>query len=56
MKNKIKLVKKKKKEYWRGLPLPSSGDLPNLGIELRSPALLADFIPSEPPGKAKISK
>jgi len=45
-----------RQEYWRRLPLPSSGDLPNPGIELRSPALLADFIPSEPPGKPQISK
>ena len=29
---------KKKKEYWSGLPCPSPGNLPNLGIEPRSPA------------------
>ena len=29
----------------------SRGDRPNLGIELGSPALPADFLPSEPPGK-----
>ena len=28
-----------------------SGDLPNPGIEPRSPALQADALPSEPPGK-----
>ena len=28
---------------------PSPGDLPNLGIELGSPALQAGFLPSEPP-------
>ena len=28
-----------------------SGDLPNPGIESRSPALQADALPSEPPGK-----
>ena len=31
-----------RQEYWNGLPFPSSGDLPNLGIEpvsLTSPAL-----------------
>ena len=28
--------------YWRGLPFPSPGDLPNLGIKLRSPALQAN--------------
>ena len=27
------------------------GDLPNPGIEPRSPALQADSLPSEPPGK-----
>ena len=31
---------------------PSPGDLPNPGIESRSPALQADSLPSEPPGKA----
>ena len=30
---------------------PSPGDLPNPGIEPRSPALEADSLPSEPPGK-----
>ena len=40
-----------RQEYWSGLPFPSPGDLPNPGIELRSPALQADTLPSEPPGK-----
>ena len=40
-------------EYWRGLSFPSPGDLPNLGIEPRSPALQADSLPSKPPGKSK---
>ena len=31
--------------------VPSPGDLPNPGIEPRSPALQADALPSEPPGK-----
>ena len=35
---------------WSGLPFPSPGDLPDSGIELRSPALQADVLPSEPPG------
>ena len=39
-----------RKEYWSGLPFPSPGDLPNLGIEPGSPALQADALPSEPPG------
>ena len=38
--------------YWSGLPFPSPGDLPNPGIELRSPTLQADSLPSEPPGKS----
>ena len=40
-----------RQEYWSGLPFPSSGDLPDLGIKPRSPALQADTLPSEPPGK-----
>ena len=36
-----------KQEYWSGLPLPSPGDLPDLGIKPRSPALQADTLPSE---------
>ena len=39
-------------EYWSGLPCPP-GDLPNPGIEPRSPTLQADSLPSEPPGKPK---
>ena len=38
-------------EYRSGLPFPSPGDLPNPGIELGSPALQADALQSEPPGK-----
>ena len=38
-------------EYWSGLPFPSPGDLPNAGIEPRSPALQADSLPSEFPGR-----
>ena len=37
--------------YWSGLPFPSPGNLPNLGIEPGSPALGADALLSEPPGK-----
>ena len=40
-----------RQEYWSGLPFPSPGDLPNPGIEPRFPALQADALPSEPPGK-----
>ena len=40
-----------RQEYWRGLSFPSPGDLPNPGIEPGSPALEADALTSEPPGK-----
>ena len=40
-----------RQEYWSGLTFPSPGDLPNPGIETRSPALQADLLTSEPPGK-----
>jgi len=33
--------------------IPPPGDLPNLGIEPRFPALQADSLLSEPPGKPK---
>ena len=43
-----------RQEYWGGLPCPHPpGDLPNPGIEPRSPTLQADSLPSEPPGKPK---
>jgi len=41
-------------EYWSGLPFPSPGDLPDPGIEPRSPALQGDALPSEPPGKPEL--
>ena len=40
-----------RQECWSGLPFPSPGDLPNPGIEPRSPALEADALTFEPPGK-----
>ena len=40
-----------RQEYWRGLPFPTPGDLPDPGIEPGSPALQANSLPSEPPGK-----
>ena len=39
-----------RQEYWSGLPFPSTGDLPDPGIEPRSPALQADALPSEHQG------
>ena len=41
----------RRQEYWAGLPLPSPGDLPKSGIKSRSPALQADSLPIQPPGK-----
>ena len=41
-----------RQEYWSGLPFPSPGDLPDPGIEARSPALQANTLTSEPPGKS----
>ena len=38
-------------QYWSGLSFPSPGDLPDPGIEPRSPDLQADALTSEPPGK-----
>ena len=40
-----------RQEYWSGLPFPPPGDLPHPGIEPGSPALQADCLWSEPPGK-----
>ena len=38
-----------RQESWSGLLFPSPGDLPDPGIQPRSPVLLADILPSEPP-------
>ena len=40
-----------RQEYWSGLPFTSPGNLPNPGIKPRSPALQADSLLSELPGK-----
>ena len=40
-----------RREHWSGLPFPSAGDLPDPGIEPRSPALQVVALPSKPPGK-----
>ena len=42
-----------RQEYWSGLPFPSPADLPNPGMEARSPALQADSLPAEPLEKPK---
>ena len=40
-----------RQEYWSGLPFPSPGDIPDLGVEPESPALEGGFFTTEPPGK-----
>ena len=40
-----------RQEYWSGLAFPSPGDLPDPGIEPRSPALQVGSLLSEPPEK-----
>ena len=42
-----------RQEYWNGLPFPSPADLPDSGIEPGFPALEADALTSEPPGKTE---
>ena len=42
-----------RQEYWSGLPFPSPGDLPDSGIEPRSPTLQVDSLPAKPQGKPK---
>ena len=43
-----------RQEYWSGLPYPPPGVLQDPGVELGFPALQADSLPSEPPGKLYI--
>ena len=45
-----------RQEYWSGLPFPSPEDLPDPGIKPRYPALQADTLTSEPPGKPMMKK
>ena len=40
-----------RQESWSGLPFPSPGDLPDPGIEPRSPALQADSLLTELSGQ-----
>ena len=47
-----------RQEYWRGLPFPPADDLPDPGIKpgpIASPALQADSLPPEPPGKSLLT-
>ena len=45
-----------RQEYWSGLSVPSPGGLPDPRTEPASPALQADSLPSEPPGKPYTSQ
>ena len=40
-----------RQEHWSGQPIPSPGELPDPGIKPESPALQADYLPAELPGK-----
>ena len=40
-------------EYWSGLPFHSLEDLPDPGIEPKSPALAGGFFTTDPPGKPR---
>ena len=50
----IQSVEFSRPEYWSGEPFPSPGDLPNPGMESRSPTLQADSLPAEPQGSPRI--
>ena len=41
-----------RQEYWSGLPFASPGGLPDLGMDLASPALAGGFFTAESPGEA----
>ena len=49
----IQSIEFSRPEYWSGLPCPPPGDLPNPGIEPRSPVLQMDSLPAEPSVKPK---
>ena len=42
-----------RQEYWSGLPCLTPRDLPDLGMEPVSPAVVGGFFSTEPPGKSK---
>ena len=44
-----------RQEYWSEVPFPAPGDLPNPGIEPGPPALQADSLLSELPGKQSLN-
>ena len=41
--------------YWSGMPFPTSGDLPDPGIEPTSPALASGFFTAESPEKPRLN-
>ena len=45
-----------RQEYWSGLSFPSPGNHPQPGMEPGSPALQADSLPTELPGKSPGNK
>ena len=47
----IQSVEFSRLQYWSGYLFPSPEDLPNSGIESRSPALQVDSLPDEPPAE-----
>ena len=51
--NPIQSMEFSRPEYWSGYPFSSPGDLPNPGIERRSPLFQADSLPAESQGKPK---
>ena len=42
-----------RQEYWRGLPFPSPGDLPDPGIKPHVSCIAGRFLLPEPPGKPR---
>ena len=48
MQNTPLTMESSRQEYWNGQPFPSPRDLPDPGIEPRSPELQADSLPHEP--------
>ena len=44
-----------RQEYWSRLPFPSPGDLPDPGIEHKSPALCADSLPLSHQGSPRVN-
>ena len=44
-----------RQEFWNGLPFPSPRDLPDPGNKPGSPALWANSLPSEAPGKPNLN-